>query len=240
MLHGRGSFLASFFPLFFVWIVSKIIWRPVTRCSQCGNIIGRRPSIVNKQAGNQKFAQPLENVLAKLDEYSPESRQNTFVFVLMLILFGSTYFIANKVMTHIDDSDKTVKILEPELAKTPNQSTIAKADLTQIAIQKTSGAETLTNPQNYKLAESGARERLLWAGEYESRKRKENFVDAKCFVSGKDNTILTLQTKAVVDQSSMQILGKSGYFDEVFNQGFKKLILIDTVGHQVSITHSNE
>jgi hypothetical protein len=90
--------------------------------------------------------------------------------------------------------------------------------------------------QSKQNVEQQIQARQRWAQQYQIRKANDGFANAKCTVSGKNNTTLTMRSKAVVMKEAIQTLNNSGYFDEVFEQGFTKLVLEDTVGNIVTIT----
>lgn len=90
--------------------------------------------------------------------------------------------------------------------------------------------------QPQQSSEQQAQARRRWAQQYEIRKRGDGFANAKCTVGGKNNTTLSMRSEAVVIEGAIQTLSDSGYFDEVFDQGFTKLILMDPVGHTITLT----
>ena len=80
-----------------------------------------------------------------------------------------------------------------------------------------------------------AQERRRWAPEYATKMRKVGLDHATCEVSGNQNTVMTLTSEAVVFEEAVRTLQTSGYFDEVFEKGFRELIVKDTVGHEMSL-----
>ncbi len=203
-----GVLSCGFFLL--VWLVSKIIWQPVTRCTYCGQIIGSRP--------NQRNVISIGNIL---------QGKNFVLFIICIASFGLLLFVL----------DKSLKEPSSRTLENGSQSTTEKAKtITNLvnSLEPPKESSQKQSPTNAPANVNDARERVRWASEYQSRRRTTS-PSVVCIVSGKDNTTITIKSDAVINVKIARLLDEDGYFNELYEKGFLKIILLDTVGHEVTI-----
>jgi len=194
----------------FFWIFKLLTFNPPSLCSQCGLAIGNNPNPPNVAMPEQSQPGRANLVPQNSDEATGKGLSPAAKGAIASVVGLIALIFLCRIFGDV------ASIANPKQAVTTPQ---------------TSQQSTLPAPKPVKTA----KERQKWAAEYQARKGKE-FANLKCTVSGKDNTTLTWKSEAAVHESAIGILNESGYYDEVFEQGFKKLILTDTSDHVVILT----
>lgn len=166
--------------------------------------------------GSQSFLCPNCGAATHKKNNFPVGNQASLGVLLIVVFIG--FIIVVSVL-----SDK--KSTEDSTASPKPQRTIQPASPIK------SKEQIVLNSKKEKV-----KDKTLWVSEFVARKRRQGFTNAECFISN-DKMTLTLKTEAVVSVETTRILDKDGYFDEVFEAGFSKLILLDTVGNKVTLTH---
>jgi len=147
------------------------------------------------------------------------------IAVLVIVIFGIV--IIGVIVSTINGSIKQNK-----------NAPLASATPTSPSAPSSSRPASTPLPQKTAIpnSQTEAQMRRAWAAQYQVKLRKD-FTDAVCSVSGQHNAILHVRTFAVVNEVPIQTLADSGYYDEVWEQGFIKIVFEDTVGHGVELTH---
>lgn len=147
--------------------------------------------------------------------------QNTNIVAIGGIALCALVFIG-----FVFESMNSVNHPQPEIASTP---------LTAAPSVNSSTTTKALSKQSRQNLQSEAQARRQWIAQYQARKRAEGFTGMVCTVSGKNNTTVTIYSKAAIGVEVAQTLNETGYFDDIFEQGFTKIILTDDAGHKVTI-----
>lgn len=198
-----------------VWIVSMLIKSgEPAKCTICGSSVSTKlPATGNQVRGNV----PLSTAIPPM-KTSPSPLLIVGGIFVGLFIIG---LVANLITSSLGSTQTEATTTPTQFTQPTNPAPLPKPSVAKSTKQNSA---------------QEAQARKQWAAQYQIRQRSKGFANAKCTVSGKDNTTLTMRSEAVIFKEAIQTLQDSGHFDEVFAQGFTRLVLEDTAGHSIVLT----